>query len=73
MQHLVDNPPQLDLLLRKAKSTLIALNIELHEEHVERSSPIALRPTSYAAANAALDGLPRASGSDTLHWGTSDG
>ncbi|MGA8435296.1 MAG: hypothetical protein WBE89_02275 [Methyloceanibacter sp.] len=62
MQHLVDNPPQLDLLLRKAKSTLIALNIELHEEHVERSSPIALRPTSYAAANAALDGLPRASG-----------
>ena len=53
---------QLDLLLRKAKSTLIALNIELHEEHVERSSPIALHSASYAAATAALDSLPRASG-----------
>jgi hypothetical protein len=53
---------QLDLLLRKAKSTLIALNIELHEEDVERSSPIALHSASYAAATAALNSLPRASG-----------
>jgi len=30
----------LDLLLRKAKSTLTALNVELHEEDVERGSPI---------------------------------
>jgi hypothetical protein len=53
---------QLDLLLRKAKSTLVALNIELHEEHVERLSPIALHSGSYAAATAALGSLPRASG-----------
>lgn len=30
----------LDLLLRRAKSTLCALNVELHEEDVERESPI---------------------------------
>jgi hypothetical protein len=53
---------QLDLLLRKAKSTLIALNIELHEEDVERSSPIALHSASYAVATTALNSLPRASG-----------
>jgi hypothetical protein len=53
---------QLDILLRKAKSTLIALNIELHEEHVERSSPIALPSASYAVATSALSGLPRSSG-----------
>src|SRR5680860_280862 len=50
---------QLDLLLRKAKSTLVALNIELDEEHVERSSPIALHSASYAAATAALRNAPR--------------
>jgi hypothetical protein len=53
---------QLDLILRKAKSTLIALGVELNEEHVERSSPIALHSASYAAATAALSTLPRASG-----------
>jgi hypothetical protein len=53
---------QLDLLLRKAKSTLIALNIELREEHVERSSPISLHSASYAAATTALSSLPRVSG-----------
>jgi len=50
----------LGLLLRKAKSTLIALNIELREEHVERSSPIALPSASYAVATTALSSLPRA-------------
>ena len=30
---------QLDLLLRKAQDTLKALNVELHEESVERASP----------------------------------
>jgi hypothetical protein len=53
---------QLDLLLRKAKSTLIALGIELDEEHVERLSPIALPLSSYAVATDALSSLPRASG-----------
>ena len=51
---------KLDLLLRKAKSTLIALNIELEEEEVERSSPIALHSDSYTAGTAALGSLPRA-------------
>lgn len=41
---------QLDLLLRKAKSTLIALNVELHDETIERSTPIILPSESYAAA-----------------------
>ena len=50
---------QLGLLLRKAKSILIALNIELREEDVERLSPIALHSVSFAAATAALDSLPR--------------
>ena len=50
---------QLDLLLRKAKSALIGLNIELREEDVERSSPIALHSASLAAATAALGSLPR--------------
>jgi hypothetical protein len=50
---------QLDLLLRKAKNTLIALNIDLHEEDVEQSSPIALHSTSLAAATAALNSIPR--------------
>jgi hypothetical protein len=36
----------LDLLLRKAQSTLRALNIELQEEAVERASPIALPATA---------------------------
>ena len=30
---------QLDLLLRKAQDTLKGLNVELHEESVERASP----------------------------------
>jgi hypothetical protein len=55
---------QLDLLLRKAKSTLIALNIELHEEDIERLSPIALHPSSYAAATAAIGTPPRRGESD---------
>jgi hypothetical protein len=53
---------QLDLLLRKAKSTLTALNVELHEEAVERSTPIVLSSDSYAAASSALSALPRSSG-----------
>ena len=55
---------QLDLLLRKAKSTLLALNIELREEEVERSSPIALDSASLAAATAALNSLPQRAASD---------
>ena len=51
---------QFDLLLRKAKSTLTALNVELHEEAVERSTPIALPTDSYAAATTALSALSRA-------------
>jgi hypothetical protein len=57
---------QLDLLLRKAKSTLIALNIELREEDVERLSPIALHSASFAAATAALGSLPRRVVSDRM-------
>jgi hypothetical protein len=53
---------QLDLLLGKAKSTLAALNVELHEEAVERSTPIALSSESYMAATSALRALPRANG-----------
>jgi hypothetical protein len=49
---------QLDLLLRKAKSTLTALNIELHDESLERSSPISLPLESYVAATSALSNLP---------------
>ena len=53
---------QLDLLLRKAKSTLTALNVELHEEAFERSTPIALPSESYSAATLALCVLPCARG-----------
>ena len=45
---------QLELLLRKSKSTLTALNIELHEETVERVTPITLGDTSFSDAVAAL-------------------
>jgi hypothetical protein len=51
---------QLDLLLRKAKSTLTALNIELHDESLERSSPISLPFDSYIAASSALSDLGQA-------------
>jgi hypothetical protein len=44
----------LDLLLRKARSTLQGLNIELQEEAVERGSPIALSGDSLEQAAAAL-------------------
>jgi hypothetical protein len=44
----------LDLLLRKATSTLRALNIELNEENVERGSPIALSNKSLETAAGAL-------------------
>jgi arginyl-tRNA synthetase len=44
----------LDLLLRKAQSTLKALNVELHDEAAERGSPIALPNSSSEAASAAL-------------------
>jgi hypothetical protein len=53
---------QLDLLLRKARSTLTALNIELDDEALERSSPISLPFESYVAATSALSDLPGASG-----------
>jgi hypothetical protein len=45
---------KLDLLLRKAKSTLTALNVELHDEVLERSTPISLPSESYVAATSAL-------------------
>src|SRR5262245_29361174 len=48
---------QLDLLLRKAKSTLTALNIELNDEIVERSTPITLPSESYTVATTALSAL----------------
>jgi hypothetical protein len=48
---------QLDLLLRKAKSTLTALNVELHDETIERSTPIILPSESYTAATTALSAL----------------
>lgn len=44
----------LDLLLRKAQSTLRALNIELSDEAVEKASPIALPRISFDAAMRAL-------------------
>jgi hypothetical protein len=44
----------LDLLLRKAKSTLRALNIEVNDESVEAESPIALASGSYKPAPMAL-------------------
>ena len=50
---------QLDLLLRKAKNTLTALNIELYDEEVERSTPIVLPSDSYTAASSALNSPPR--------------
>src|SRR5205823_4533105 len=40
----------LDILLRKAKSTLTALNVELHEEGAERSTPITLPADSLKQA-----------------------
>lgn len=46
----------LDLLLRNAKSALRALKIELHEEGIERTSPIALSNDSLGQAAAALGG-----------------
>jgi hypothetical protein len=45
---------QLDLLLRKAQDTLKALNTELHEESVERASPIALAADSLQSAASCL-------------------
>jgi hypothetical protein len=40
----------LDLLLRDARSTLRALNIELQEEDVERGSPISLSSEAFERA-----------------------
>ena len=48
---------QLDLLLRKARRTLTALNIELHDESVERSTPIKVSFESYTTAATALSAL----------------
>jgi hypothetical protein len=50
----------LDLLLRKAHSTLNALNVEINDEAVERASPIALGPDSLEQAVAALPSGERA-------------
>lgn len=44
---------QLDLLLRKARSTLTALNIELDDEAAERSTPITFSANSLTQALAA--------------------
>jgi hypothetical protein len=46
---------QFDLLLRKAKNTLTALNIELNEEEAERTTPIALPTGSLIHAVSAVD------------------
>lgn len=46
----------LDLLLRKAQSTLQALNVELHDEGAEKASPIALPRGSFERAVLALPG-----------------
>jgi hypothetical protein len=48
---------KLDLLLRNAKSTLTALNIELHDEAVERSNPITLPVESRSTAVTAVNAL----------------
>ncbi|MEZ4447337.1 MAG: hypothetical protein R3B72_50130 [Polyangiaceae bacterium] len=53
---------KLDLLIRKAKSTLQALNVELHDEEMERESPIALPEESSPRA------LLAASGDDIPGW-----
>jgi hypothetical protein len=45
----------LDLLLRNARSTLRALNIDLNEESVELGSPITLPNSSLSVAAAALE------------------
>src|SRR5438445_9102629 len=47
---------QLRILIRNAKSTLAALNIQLSEEETEKSSPIMLPETSLRLASAALVG-----------------
>ena len=44
----------LGVLLRKAKTTMRALNVELHEEGVERESPIALPNDSFVTAVGAI-------------------
>jgi hypothetical protein len=44
----------LELLLRKAKSTLQALNIELYDERSEMASPIELPSGSFESARLAL-------------------
>jgi hypothetical protein len=48
---------QLDVLLRKAKSALTALNVELNDEALERSTPIALPSPSYSTATINLTAL----------------
>jgi hypothetical protein len=53
----------LDLMLRNAKSTLRALNIELTEEAAERASPIFL-PSGLPKARDAVLELPRKTGTD---------
>jgi hypothetical protein len=53
---------QLDVLLRKARSTLTALNIELHDEALEQANPISLPSDSYAAATSALSEVIEPSG-----------
>lgn len=39
----------LDLLLRRAQSTLLALKVELHDEDAERHSPISLPESPFEA------------------------
>jgi hypothetical protein len=45
---------QLELLVRKAKSTLVALNFEVQEEDLEKASPIMLPETSFGDAILAI-------------------
>jgi hypothetical protein len=58
-----------ELLLRNAKSTLIALNIELNDEALERSSPIGLPVESYDTAVAAVNELSRIARDELLDLG----
>ncbi len=54
----------LDLLLRKAKSTLTALNVELTEEAEERVTPISFDEDALGNVRNATDDSPPATGTD---------
>jgi hypothetical protein len=45
---------QLEILIRRAKSSLAILNVELQEEEIEKASPITLAGTSLDTARQAV-------------------